>query len=161
MKNFKKLLLIAVAVLSFVACDDDEDDDKDTTTSATTTVAVSSFTGSVVYNGEQQDNITIKTTCKNNTCTIDLNQITFAPNMPSMDISVKDIAFTVEGTDTVLNATNVTATYTMMGNTAEISTLGMSIPTVTGTINNGGATLTIGLSRQGTTNEIQYQGTRN
>lgn len=160
MKNFKKLLLIAVAALGFVACGDD-DDDKDTTTSATTTVAVSSFTGSVVYNGEQQDNITIKTTCKNNTCTIDLNQITFAPNMPSMDISVKDIAFTVEGTDTVLNATNLTATYTMMGNTAEISTMGMSIPTVTGTINNGGATLTIGLSRQGTTNEIQYRGTRN
>lgn len=159
MKNFKKLLLIAVAALGFVACGDD-DDDKDTPTPPTT-VAVSSFTGSVVYNGEQQDNITIKTTCKNNTCTIDLNQITFAPNMPSMDISVKDIVFTVEGTDTVLNATNVTATYTMMGNTAEISTIGMSIPTVTGTINNGGAILTIGLSRQGTTNEIQYQGTRN
>lgn len=160
MKNFKKLLLVAVAALSFVACGDDDEDDIDTTTQATTS-AVSSFTGSVVYNDVQQDNVTIKTTCKNNTCTIDLNQITFAQGMPSMDISVKDIAFTVEGTDTVLNATNVAATYTMMGNTADISYMGMSIPTVTGTINNGGATLTIGLTRQGTTNDIQYEGTRN
>lgn len=161
MKNFKKLLLIAVAALSFVACGDDDDEDIDTTTQATTTGAVSSFTGSVVYNDVQQDNVTIKTTCKNNTCTIDLNQITFAQGMPSMDISVKDIAFTVEGTDTVLSATNVTATYTMMGNTADISSMGMSIPTVSGIINKGGATLTIGLSRQGATNDIQYKGTRN
>lgn len=161
MKNFKKLLLIAVAALSFVACGDDDDDDKDTTTQATTTNVVSSFTGSVTYNGTQQEGVTITTTCKNNTCTVDLNQITFAQGMPKMDISLKDIAFSVEGTDTVLNATDVTATYTMMGNTAEITSIGYAIPTVTGTINKGGATLTIGLTRQGTTNDIYFEGTRN
>ncbi len=161
MKNFKKLLLIAVAALSFVACGDDDDDDKDTTTQATTTNVVSSFTGSVTYNGTQQEGVTITTTCKNNTCTVDLNQITFSPNMPKMDISLKDIAFIVEGTDTILNATNVTATYTMMGSTADITSIGYSIPTVSGSINKDGASLTIGLTRQGTTNDIYFEGTRN
>lgn len=159
MKNFKKLLLIALAVVSFAACGDDNDEDEKKTPETST----SSFTGTVAVGDFSLSDVKVQTTCKNKekTCSITMYQVTFSSQMPMrMDITMSDVPFTVSGSDTLISGSNVTTTYTLNGNTGNFSDVGYSIPSMSGTISKGKLTLSTSVGSSHGDMTMTYEGNR-
>lgn len=102
MKNFKKVLLVALAICSFtfVACDDDDDDNK-----VTNKTAVSTFAGDVyVCENLVASNIdvTLTSKTKKETCDVMMYGVKFSPNMPmTMDMGIEGLSYVVSNGDTI------------------------------------------------------------
>ncbi|MBO6118075.1 MAG: hypothetical protein J6P44_05975 [Bacteroidales bacterium] len=147
MKNYKKLLLVAVAALSFAACGDDDDDDKkggnDQQTEVTNNVNVS------VFNGESKidnpafsiDDVDVQTTCVDSTKTCDvlMQNVTFSEGMKQgmglMDFAMNGVSFAVQNGDTVLTGANIEPEAFMHGQSA--GSAGYVITSINGKITKG------------------------
>ena len=160
MKNFKKLLLVAVAALSFAACGDDDDKKKDTTPK----VNVSTFKGTftVSWGNFSMDNNDVQTSCDDATklCQIKLNSVTFSDKMPmQMDLVIDSVSFSANNGDTTLVGANLTPSAVMNGQTMNA---GFPISAINGKISNGKLTLSLdGTYTQMSMNmTLGYEGTR-
>ena len=158
MKNLKKWLLVAVAVVSFAACGDD--DDKDEKKNAVNT---SSWVGSMTVNPEnfKVDELEVTTTCtdKTKTCKIEMKQVKFASAMPhQLDIIIDGVSFSVSNGDTILTGANIASQYNKEG---ELADAGYLVSSVNGKISNGKITADIDGTYRGSMQiNFSYEGTR-
>ena len=160
MKNLKKLLLVAVAALSFTACGSD-DDDKDEAKSQT-------FVGTVTVKAEglddfTMDNVSVDAICDNGakTCNIVMKQVTFAKGMADrgmyMDCEFNGSQYTVSGSDTTLAGKDIPFLATMNGQTGDF---GYSVPELTGKLNKSKLEISTSISSQRGSYTMTFSGKR-
>lgn len=138
MKNLKKLLLVAIATLSFVACGDKKDDKKEQN-EQTLTENVSNWQGTLILIPavSELDNLEVKTTCSNakKTCKIEMKQVKFAQQMPyKLDIIIDNVSFSVNKGDTILTGADIESQYIKEG---QLKEAGYKVNTIRGKIKNG------------------------
>ncbi|MBR1627205.1 MAG: hypothetical protein IJ681_08690 [Bacteroidales bacterium] len=159
MNNLKKILLIAVAVLSFAACGNDNEENKKNKDTVNSSLWVGNLT--VTPENFQLDSLVVKTTCtsKTNTCKIEMNKVKFASAMPhQLDIIIDGVSFSVSNGDTILSGANIASQYDKEG---ELADAGYLISSINGKISNGKLTATVEGTYKNTRQiNFLYEGTR-
>ncbi len=146
MKSLKKLLLVAVAALSFVACGDD-DDKKNDDSNTTKTENISNWNGTLTVSSQLGDfemaDLSVITTCNGDTknCKVEMNQVKFANQMPKqLDLVIDSLTFAVSDGDTIITGANIASQYIKEG---VLTNAGYTVTNITGKISNGKLTMDV------------------
>jgi hypothetical protein len=139
MKILKKLLLVAVAALTFVACgDDDNEEDNNSTTKIEN---ISNWNGTLTVTSQLGDfemsDLGVVTTCTDSSknCKVEMNQVKFANQMPKqLDLVIDGLTFSVSDGDTIITGTDISSQYVKEG---ELLDAGYAVTSISGKISNG------------------------